>query len=91
MPDHQLNYYGKLGVWDKHIHTTVYKLVNKDLLYSAGNYTQYLTITCNGYSAGNYTQYLTITCNGRDSEKLYTHTHTHTYITEPPCYIFETK
>ena len=69
----QYNGGGKLGVWDKHIHTTVYKLVNKDLLYSAGNYTQYLTIAC----------------NGRDSEKLYTHTHTH--ITEPPCYIFETK
>ena len=26
----------KLGVWDKHIHTTTYKINNKDLLYSTG-------------------------------------------------------
>ena len=29
-------------------HTTIYKVVNKDLLYSTGNYTQYLIITYNG-------------------------------------------
>ena len=29
---------GSLGVWDKHIHTTIYKIdINKDLLYSTGN------------------------------------------------------
>ena len=38
----------KLGVWDKHMHTTIYKITNKDLLYSTGNYTQYIVITCKG-------------------------------------------
>ena len=35
----------------KNIHATVYKIgdvTNKDLLYSTGNYTQYLVITYNG-------------------------------------------
>ena len=37
---------GKLGVWDYHIHTTIYKTENQSgptcwLLYSIGNYTQY--------------------------------------------------
>ena len=32
----------KLGDWDWHIHTTIYKIItNKDLLYSTGNSTQY--------------------------------------------------
>ena len=35
----------KLGGWDKHIHTTVYKIDNKNLLYSTGNSTQYSVIT----------------------------------------------
>ena len=30
------------------MHTTIYKINNKDLLYSTGNYTQYLTIDYNG-------------------------------------------
>ena len=29
----------KLGVWDKHKHTTIYK-INNDLLYSTGSYAQ---------------------------------------------------
>ena len=37
----------KLEVWDQHIHTTIYKIDSKDLLYSIGNYIQYLVI-CNG-------------------------------------------
>ena len=38
----------KLGVWDLWIHTTIYKYKsNKDLLYSTGNYIQYLVITYN--------------------------------------------
>ena len=37
----------KLGIWDQQIHTTIYK-INKDLLYSAGKYIQYLVITYNG-------------------------------------------
>ena len=37
----------KLEVWDQHIHTTVYKIDDQDLLYSTGNYIQYLVI-CNG-------------------------------------------
>ena len=29
------------------MHTAIYKINNKDLLYSPGNYTQYLVITYN--------------------------------------------
>ena len=36
-----------LGVWEEQIHTTVYK-INKDLLYSTGNYILYLVITYSG-------------------------------------------
>ena len=32
------------------------------------------------YSTGNYIQYLIKTYNGKESGKLYTHTHTHTDI-----------
>ena len=41
----------KLGVWDEYKHTTIYKIgrkKTKDLLYSPGNYTEYLVITYNG-------------------------------------------
>ena len=41
----------KLGVWDEQIHTTTYKIDNKqrkDLLYSTDKYTQYFTITYKG-------------------------------------------
>ena len=38
----------KLGVWDYHIHSTIYKIINKDLLYSTGNSTQYSVITYMG-------------------------------------------
>ena len=38
----------KLGVWEWHIHTTIYKINNKELLYSTGNYTQYFEITYKG-------------------------------------------
>ena len=31
----------KLGDWDCCIHTTIYKIYNKDLLYTTGNSTQY--------------------------------------------------
>ena len=37
----------KLGDWDWHIHTTIYK-INKDLLYSTGNSTQYSVMTYMG-------------------------------------------
>ena len=33
-----------------HIHTTIYKITNKDLLYSTGNYIQYFVITYKGKS-----------------------------------------
>ena len=38
----------KLAVWDQQIQTTIYKINNKVLLHSAGNYIQYLVITYNG-------------------------------------------
>ena len=31
----------KLGVWNQQIQTSRYKIENKDLLYSMGNYIQY--------------------------------------------------
>ena len=40
-------------------------MINKDLLYSTGNYTQYFLITYNGKESG--------------KEFIHTHTHTHTY------------
>ena len=38
----------KFGVWDQQIYTTIYKINNKDLLYSTGNYIQHLIKTYNG-------------------------------------------
>jgi len=38
----------QLGDWDKHKYTTIYKITNKDLLYSTGNSTQYSVKTCMG-------------------------------------------
>ena len=40
----------KLGVWDKRIHTSIYKkyIINKDLLCSTGNSTQCSVITYMG-------------------------------------------
>ena len=39
----------KLGGWDEHTHTTIYKIDNQqDLLYSTGNSTQYSVITYYG-------------------------------------------
>ena len=35
----------KLGIWDQQIHTTVCEMDNTVLLYSRGNYIQYLVIT----------------------------------------------
>ena len=32
-------WWDKLGVWDKHIYTTVYKIGSDNLLYSTGNST----------------------------------------------------
>jgi len=37
----------KLGIWDQHIQTTIYK-INKNLLYSTGNYIQCLLVAVNG-------------------------------------------
>ena len=38
----------KLEVWDKQTYTPIYKINNKVLLDSTGNYIQYLIITYNG-------------------------------------------
>ena len=34
----------KLGVRDWHVHTTIYKLINTDILYSIANSTQYSVV-----------------------------------------------
>ena len=38
----------RLEAWEQQIQTTIYKINNKDLLYSTGNYIQYLAINRNG-------------------------------------------
>ena len=38
----------KLGARDYNVHAIIYKINNKDRLYSTGNYTQYLLISDNG-------------------------------------------
>ena len=67
----------------------LYKLdKNKDLLYSTGNYIQYLVIMYNGKKSGKEYIYIYI--------YIYIHTHTHTHIythaykTESLCCIPET-
>ena len=63
------------------MHTTTYKINNKDLLYSTGNYIQYLVISC----------------KGKDSEKgniymfFYKYINTYIYITESLCCTPETN
>ena len=44
----------KLGVWDEQIHITIQKINNKVLLYSVGNYIQYLAITYTGKESEKY-------------------------------------
>ena len=39
---------GGRGKSEEHTHTTIYKITNKDLLYSTGNSTQYPVINHNG-------------------------------------------
>ena len=53
----------KFGAGDWNIHTIIYKIDKQQSLL---------------YSTGNYTQYLVIIYNGKESEKEYMHTHTHT-------------
>ena len=50
----------------KQIYTAMYKIINKGLLYSTGNNTEYLVITYNGEESEHIYIY------------IYTHTHTHT-------------
>ena len=38
----------KLGVRDWHVHTTIYKIINRDILYSTVNSTQYSVVTYMG-------------------------------------------
>ena len=43
-----------MGAWDEQIHTTLYKINNKDLLCSTGNYIQYLVVTYKGKQSLSY-------------------------------------
>ena len=58
----------KLRDWDWHIHMTIYKIDNRDLLYSRGNSTQYSVIIYMGKESEIYIH-------------IYIHTHTHTIYT----------
>ena len=51
----------KLGVWDQQIQNTTYKINNKVLLYSTGNYIQYLVINHNGKEYLKKNVYIAIT------------------------------
>ena len=53
----------------------MYKIINKDLLYSPGKYTQYLVITC----------------KGKELEKEYLSIYLSIYITESLCCTPETN
>ena len=69
---------GETGPHLKRNSTLLYikQINNKDLLYSTGNYIQYLVITY----------------NGKEPEKEYTHTHTHTQThTHTHTYIYITE
>ena len=35
----------RLGVWDWYVHISIFKIIDKDLLCSTGNYIQYSVIT----------------------------------------------
>ena len=48
----------KLKIWDKQVHTTIYKIDEQQGLL---------------YSTGNYIQYFVIISDGEDSEKEYTY------------------
>ena len=50
----------KLGIGDLQICTTVYKINNKNLLITTGNYIQYLVITYNGKESKN--KYICVCC-----------------------------
>ena len=52
----------KLGVWDLQIHTIIYKIDSKDLLYSSWNYNQYLVITYNGKACEKEIIYIYVRC-----------------------------
>ena len=39
---------GNLRDWNRHIHTTIYIIINENLLYSTGNSTQYYVMPCMG-------------------------------------------
>ena len=64
----------KLGVWDSHIHTAIYKQQGPTV--QTGNYIQCLVITYNGKQPEE--EYLRI--------NIYMNTHTHTYIYESLLY-----
>ena len=67
-----------LGVWDEHTHTAIYNINNKGLLYSTGNYIQYLIKSYHGkksekesldYTPETNTLYITILQLKRKKEK----------------------
>ena len=68
------------GVWDQQIHTTnLYKVNNKDLLHSTGNYIRYIVIAYNRRECKKEYMY------------IYTYIYTHTHITESLCCTSETN
>ena len=48
----------KLGVCDRQIHTTLHKIISKDLLHNAGNSTQNSVITYMGKESEKHTMLL---------------------------------
>ena len=66
----------KLGVWDQQIQTTIYKINNNKVLL---------------YSIGNYIQYLVINYNGKEYANIYIYIYIYIYIAESLCCTPETN
>ena len=75
----------KSGGWDGCIHTTIYKINSKDLLYGTGGYVHYRAITYDGKGSEKECIYIYIFSPEHSTEAqmpyicVYTHTHTHTH------------
>ena len=79
----------KSGGWDGCIHTTIYKINSKDLLYGTGGYVHYRAITYDGKGSEKECIYIYIFSPEHSTEAqmpyicVYTHTHTHTHTHIP--------
>ena len=57
----------KWEAWNEQIYSAIYKIRNKDLLYSTGNYSQYLVIISNGKESENLPESFPGGTSGKES------------------------